>query len=307
MGLATISLFSGCGGFDLGVMMAGHEVIWANDISLNAADTYRKNFPNIEFIPKNVRMVKEFPDADLVVGCYPCQGFSMGGNRLKDDRRNMLYLEFLRCLRQVQPRFFVAENVGGMKKLYNGRFLHNQLKVYSEAGYKVKHKLLNAKHYGVPQERKRIFIVGVREDINFEYKFPEPTHGPGLGEYVTLRDAIGDLPPWPEGEYYNGDFPWYYLSRNRKRGWEGVSYCIIANWRHVPLHPLGKPMRYIGPDKWELPKGRHRRLSYRECARLQTFPDWFEVTGSLRSKYAQIGNAVPPLLARQIVRQLPQC
>lgn len=307
MPLKVISLFSGCGGFDLGVKLAGHNIIWANDIYAPAAKSYQQNFPEVEFACCNIEEIKHFPKAEMVVGCYPCQGFSVGGNRKSFDERNYLYRQFLRSIKAIKPKFFVAENVNGMAVLYGGKFLKEQLDAYKATGYIVKWKLLNAKDYGVPQDRKRIFIVGVKKGIGFQYEFPAPTHGPDFKKYRTLRDAIWDLPRWPKGEFHNGDFPWYYLSRNRKRSWDEVSYCILANWRHVPLHPMGKPMIYISKDKWILPKeSRHRRLSWKECARIQSFPDDFKIIGSLQSKYWQIGNAVPPLLARAIVSKFPK-
>ncbi len=307
MPLKVISLFSGCGGFDFGVKLAGHKIIWANDIYPPAAKSYIANFPEVEFFRGDIDNVKNFPKADMAVGCYPCQGFSVGGNRKSFDERNYLYRQFLRCIKTIKPKFFIAENVNGMAVLYNGRFLKNQLKAYRAAGYAVKWEVLDAKDFGVPQDRKRIFIVGVKKSVDFQYTFPKPTHGPGLKNYVTLRDSIWDLPRWPEGEFYDEGFPWYYLSRNRKRGWDEVSYCILANWRHVPLHPMGKPMVYVSEDKWILPKGsRHRRLSWKECARIQSFPDNFKVEDSLEAKYWQIGNAVSPSVAKAVISPFPK-
>ncbi len=302
-----ISLFSGCGGFDLGVEQCGHEVIWANDSFGPAARAYKANFPQVQFVHGDIRDTKDFPRADMVVGCYPCQGYSEGGSRNGDDECNYLYREFARCLREVRPKYFVAENVGGMYKLFNGRFLWNQVTAFRLAGYRVQYKLLNAKDYGVPQERKRIFIVGVRSDIDFEYEFPVPTHGPGRKyPYKTLRDAIGSMPCWPpKEEYWREPFHWYYLSRNRRRGWGEYSLCILANRRHVSLHPMSKPLKRIGPDHWELDShSRYRRLSYKECAAIQTFPKSFKIPEDIRleAKYWLIGNAVPPKLAQVIIR-----
>lgn len=305
--MRVISLFSGCGGFDLGVERRGHTVVWANDNFGPAAKTYRANFPHVKFVHDDIREIRQFPSADMVVGCYPCQGYSEGGARNGDEDRNYLYREFARCLRLVQPKYFVAENVGGMYKLFNGRFLQNQIAAFRFAGYRIKHKLLDAKDYGIPQERKRIFIVGVRTDIHFEYEFPKPSHGPGRKyPYKTLRGAIGDMPLWPPGdEYWREAFHWYYLSRNRRRGWNEYSLCILANRRHIPLHPMSKPLKRIGPDCWKLDaRSRYRRLSYKECAAIQTFPKSFKIPADigLESKYLLIGNAVPPRLAEVVVR-----
>jgi DNA (cytosine-5)-methyltransferase 1 len=175
------------------------------------------------------------------------------------------------------------------------------------AGYKVKWQVLNAKDYGVAQNRKRVFLVGVRSDIDFEYEFPEPTHGPGTEKpYKSQRKAIGNLPEWPEGEFNEEPFHWYYLSRRRRNTWGQPSACIVGNWRHVPLHPSSPPLRRIHTDKWEFTReGRARRLSYRECAALQGFikkSKWNR--GTIRDRFQVIGNAVPPPLFSAILKPL---
>jgi DNA (cytosine-5)-methyltransferase 1 len=308
--LRIVSLFSGCGGSDLGAINAGHKIIWANDILPVAKQTYLDNIPNVKYECKDIREIKQFPNADMLIGCYPCQGYTQGGRRVENDERNYLYREFLRCLRTTSPKFFVAENVSGMQKLFGGKFLRNQIYAYRAAGYRVTWASLDAKAFGVPQDRKRIFICGIRSDLGLAYTFPDATHGEGKLPYVTLKEAIGDLyktNPWPKGEFDDSKFHWYYLSRNRKRGWHDVSYTIVANWRHVPLHPMGEPMFFISNDKWGLPKGRHRRLSYTECARIQGFPDSFKFNyGRIEERFKLIGNAVPPLLFQRIVEAFPK-
>jgi DNA (cytosine-5)-methyltransferase 1 len=117
--------------------------------------------------------------------------------------------------------------------------LKNQIKVFTDAGYNVQYKVLNANDFGVAQERKRIFIVGIKSDFGLVYTFPEPTNGLGLpDEFLTIKDAIGDLPLWPEGEFYDYDFHWYYMSRDRRRDWSEPSKTIVSNPRHMPLHPV---------------------------------------------------------------------
>jgi DNA (cytosine-5)-methyltransferase 1 len=303
-GLTVVSLFSGCGGFDLGVRRAGHKVIWANDNRRAAAETYKANFPKVNFVFGDIRKITEFPSADLVVGCYPCQGYSEGGRREEDHDENYLYRQFARCLRTVRPKAFIAENVAGMTKLFGGGFLRRQIRVYRSLGYHVAWRLLNAASFGVPQERKRVFLVGIRPGTRLSYQFPSACFGPGLKPYKTLSDVIHKMPRWPRGEYWNEPFHWYYLSRNRRRGWDQVSLCICANRRHVPLHPMSKPLTRRGPDKWTLAKdSRYRRLSFRECAAIQTFPPNFIIpdTLSIAEKYWVIGNAVPPVLAARVV------
>ena len=202
-----------------------------------------------------------------------------------------------------------------------GEVANQIIQDFESAGYKVKTELVNARDYGVPQMRERVFIVGVREDIalDFEYHFPNPTHGNDkeLLPFVTIQDAIGDLENDP-GEWYEGSFSPIYLSRNRKKGWNEQSFTIQASGRQAPLHPSGQPMKKIDSDEWILPgdKNEHRRLSVREIARIQTFPDWFEFSdgnnksisknGRLNKVYKQIGNAVPVELARVIAKPIAE-
>jgi len=258
-------------------------------------------------ICKDVRKIDQFPHADIVIGCNPCQGFSFIGTRNIHDPRNYLYEEIARCLKSVRPKFFVTENVRGLLSLYKGSFFNLMLNDFVNAGYNVSWKMLDAKDYGVPQDRQRIFFVGVRKNLGFAYKFPAKTHGPGLRPYVTLKQAIGDLPPPKKGEFWDSNrYSPFYMSRNRRRKWDQVSFTIQASGRHVPLHPSCPPMKKVGKDKWIFTDDvrKYRRLSVRECARIQTFPDNFEFEGSLRSRYRQIGNAVPPLLSLKIASSL---
>ena len=305
----VLSLFCGCGGMDLGFELADHRIIWANDIDKTSCETYAKNF-SIKPLREDIRKVKGFPNADIIIGGYPCQGFSLAGNRDAFDRRNYMYLEFARVLEAVQPKMFVAENVKGVIVPFKSapRVLDLMLEKFNSCGYRTTPQLVNAKDYGVPQDRERVFIVGVRKDLNKEYVFPKKTHGrPPLKPSVTLREAIGDLLPPKKGEYWDHTgFSSRYMSRNRIRRWNDVSYTIQASGRHAPLHPSCPPMRKVEQDVWEFTDdiSKYRRLSVRECARIQTFPDDFVFTGSLNSKYKQIGNAVPPLLTKVIALQL---
>lgn len=306
--LSAVSLFAGAGGLDTGLEMAGFEVIWANEIDSDAADTYEANHPRTFVERGDVRNVIDFPKADLLVGGYPCQGFSLAGNRLLTDDRNFLYKEFLRALRKIKPKFFVAENVKGLLTSSGGKVVEAMIEEFKEEGYTVTCHLVNAKDYGVPQDRERVFIVGVRKDVKFKYQLPLPTHGDGLLDlkpYRTLEDAIGHLKPSEIGEYDDSGFSSRYLSRNRKRKWNEVSFCIQASGRHAPLHPSGDEMIKVGTDQWILPEtSEHRKLSYIECALIQTFPANYIWKGSLAAKYKQIGNAVPCLLGKAIVKPI---
>jgi DNA (cytosine-5)-methyltransferase 1 len=335
----VVSLFCGAGGLDLGFELAGLQVvigeeealkafmckksydevrsksifhtIFANDFFKEALETYTLNNPgHIKVLNGDIRKVKRFPQANLVLGGFPCPGFSEAGPRLIDDERNFLYLQFIRCLTQSQPEIFVAENVKGMLTLGKGEVFRQIKEDFESVGYTVYPKLVNARDYGVPQHRERVFLIGVKNDsaIDFKYEFPEPSHGPGKKPYVTLWEAIGDLRSDP-GPYYKGSFSSIYMSRNRKKRWDEQSFTIQASGRQAPLHPDGAPMRYVAKDKWEFTDGveNNRRLSVKEVRRIQTFPDWYEfypkhieLNSHLDKIYKQIGNAVPVMLARAI-------
>jgi DNA (cytosine-5)-methyltransferase 1 len=308
--IKAISLFSGCGGSDYALRRLGYQVVWANDVWQTACDTYKENIDSAKIECGDIRDFKKFPRADLLVGCYPCQGYTQGGKRdWKDDHRNYLYREFDRVLRLVAPKSFVVENVNGMAFGENHDLLKNQLTRYRAAGYRVKWAVLNAKDFGLAQNRRRIFLVGIRSDQSFEYEFPKPTHGPGRKrQYVSQRTVIGDFPRWPVGEFNTEPFHWYYLSRKRRYTWGQPSPCIVGHWRHVPLHPLSPPLRRIDTDHWEFSHvGKARRFSYHECAALQGFPkSWRWEHGSVRDRFQMIGNAVPPPLFEKVVQTLPK-
>ncbi len=324
------SLFSGCGGLDLGAQQAGCEVIFGNDVDRDSVESFNKIFPCSESIHKSVYDISKFQEVDILTGGYPCQSFSMGGVRSpSSDARSLLYKEFVRAISMIQPKIFVAENVTGLLSLDDGLHFRRQIRALADAGprYRVSWARLDAHNYGLAQRRSRVIIVGVRRDLGAKMVFPSPTHGPGLLDYASHGDAIAGLPLWPAGEFYErpkgGDdnFPWYYMSRNRKAKWKDPSYTVVANWRHVSLHPASHAMKMTWSNlkdgwkqRWDFSEEyehlqdgesypvleRPRRLSWRECAILQGFPHTFEPVGSIESKYRQIGNAVPPPLAQII-------
>lgn len=306
-GVPAVSLFSGCGGSDYALQKAGYDVVWANDLWPVAAEIYDLNIENSRMVVGNIADFKVFPEAELLIGCYPCQSYSQAGSRDWESTTNYLYREFDRVLRLIKPKAFVVENVNGMAYGQNFNLLMNQIYRYRLAGYRVAWEVLNARDFGVAQHRRRIFLVGIRSDIDFQYKFPEATHGRGRARgYVSQREAIGRLPAWPEGEFNEEPFHWYYLSRKRRNSWSQQSPCIVGNWRHVPLHPLSPPLRRIDTDHWEFTRdGRARRFSYRECAALQGFVKKYRWrAGTVRDRFQAIGNAVPPPLFRAVVRPL---
>jgi DNA (cytosine-5)-methyltransferase 1 len=312
MAIKAVSLFSGCGGFDYGVQKAGAEIIWANDNDARAAYAYQSVFKNTEFHLGDIRLIEKFPKADILIGCYPCTGFSEAARRkswvdlkerdLHQNDKNFLFQEFLRVLSIVKPKFLFVENVRGMVSAENGWFINQQMKAFENMGFRVKFAQMDASNYGVPQTRKRIFLVGVHKSVkDFDYSFPNFTHGESK-PIKTLRDAISDLPKWPEGEFFEGSFHGHYLTRNRKRHWDEPSYTIVAHAHHVPLHPGGKPMAFVSKDKWQLQGEFNRRLSWRECAKIQGLPASMKLDGTLMDKYRVVGNSVPPKLSNAIVK-----
>lgn len=296
---SAVSLFSGCGGSDLGLRSAGVHTVWANDWSESACELYEKVAGPGVIHAGEVEGIQKFPKADLLVGCYPCQGYSQGGRRTHSDGINYLYRQFDRALRQIRPVAFIVENVDGMRFEQNRGLLAAQLVRFRAAGYRVTWAVLDAKDYGLAQSRKRLFIVGIRTSEGLRYSFPQPTHGADADcAYRTLRDTIWNLRAAPDGSYNNESFHWYYLSRNRRRAWTEQAPCIVAHWRHVGLHPDSPPLVRLGPDHWEFTSSEAaRRFSYLECAALQGFPDpgAFNVR-SVEERFRAIGNAVPPPL-----------
>jgi len=316
MSLKAVSLFSGCGGFDLGLSRNDVEIIWANDIDRDAATAYRSIFPNVDFIEKDIKLINKFPEAEILIGCYPCTGFSQAAKRkwknrdernLRDNPSNFLFKEFLRAIKIVQPKVVFVENVKGMLSADAGTFFSEQLDGLRELGFEDVHfKLLNGVDYGLAQSRQRLFLVGIHNSINNQvsYSFPEPTHGDGKLPFQTLLNAIGHMPVDPKGEYSEQVFHGHYLTRNRKRNWDQPSFTIVANADHVVLHPSGEPMRKISVDNWVLQGDFNRRLSYKECLAIQGLPLDIALSDRLNSKYKVAGNAVPPLLAQTVSKPI---
>ena len=281
----------------------------ANDVLSYAKDVYEANLPGTDFVLDSIGNIETFPTADLLAGCYPCQGYSQGGARQSGRGINTLYREFDRALRRIRPKAFIVENVPGMTRSNNRHLFNNQLIRYRSAGYRVDYQTINAVDYGLAQERLRLFVVGIRSDLGVRYEFPRPTHGDGLNPIRTQKNVLPEEETWPIGQFYDHEFHWYYLSRNRYRGWDYPSKTILANARHMPLHPMSPALTKTAKDKWEFEDNTRpaRRLSFREAAVLQDMADWiFPDTAGLMTKYKVIGNAVPPSIFRQIVENLPK-
>lgn len=298
----AVSLFSGAGGLDMGFERAGFRIIWANDFDADACKTH-ENWSTAKVICKDIAKidVADIPDADIILGGFPCQGFSLSGPRKIDDSRNILYKHYVRIVKAKKPLMFVGENVKGLLSMGNGSIIEAIIAEFSDCGYDVFYKLLNAKDYAVPEDRERVIIVGFRKDMgikNFEY--------PVTRNYrVSMKEALKNIPEPTEDEVCNAPYSSRYMSRNRKRNWEDVSYTIPAMAKQVTLWPGSPDMVKIDADHWEFGKeGITRRLSFREAAAIQTFPPEVEFYGDLVSKYKQIGNAVPVKLAEIIATHL---
>ena len=298
----AVSLFCGAGGLDIGFDRVGFRTIWANDSDKDACKTHQ-NWSRAKVVCSDIGKVdvEQIPDADIILGGFPCQGFSLSGPRKVDDSRNVLYKHYVRIVKAKQPLAFVGENVKGLLTMGDGKIIEAIISEFSECGYNVFFQLVNAKYFGVPQDRERVIICGFRKDLkikHFEIPVPENMR-------TTMREALEGLPEPDSDEVCNAPYSSRYMSRNRKRGWDDVSYTIPAMAKQVTLHPGSPDMVKLDTDLWEFGKGGiTRRLSWREAAAIQTFPENLEFYGDLTSKYKQIGNAVPVKLAEHIAAQV---
>ena len=317
-----VSLFAGAGGLDLGFKKAGFDVIYANEFDKKIWKTYEKTH-NTPLDKRDIRKIKsdEIPACDGIIGGPPCQSWSEAGTlRGIEDSRGQLFYDFIRILKDKQPKFFVAENVSGMLSKRHEKAVNNIISLFKDAGYDMYIKLLNANDYDVPQDRLRVFYIGFRKDIKVNFSFPEPH------DYKpTLKDAIWDLKDnalpaleknktnstnckFLNHEYLTGSYSTIFMSRNRVRSWNEPSFTIQAGGRHAPIHLQAPKMIEIEKNKRIFVPGKenlYRRLSVRECARIQTFPDDFEfIYTDLVSAYKMIGNAVPVNLAFNIANSI---
>ena len=361
--LFSVDLFAGAGGLTEGFRQAGFEPRLANDFDANAARTFTANFANASFLGGSIGDICDdtlrdtakllVGELDVLLGGPPCQAFSVYNHqRGFHDERSGLFREYLRIVEALMPRVVVMENVTGMTSLGNGRAVDEIHARLAALGYAVEHRILRAEDYGIPQERRRIFFIGSRVG---PIAWPAPTHGDQsdlltshLLPFVTVQDAIGDLPLLGMGEGGDGlrrytRTPKTDYQRAMREGSEGVT-CHYASqlgemnverlryipqggsWRDLPhsLLPAGMKRakrsdhtkRYGRLD----PKGlfstiltkadlhwgayihpeQERTLTVRECARAQSFPDRFVFTGSRVEQYRQVGNAVPPRLAKAV-------
>jgi DNA (cytosine-5)-methyltransferase 1 len=303
----VVSLFSGAGGLDLGFIQAGHKVIWANDIFLDAVKTYKRNIGD-HIVFGDIKLIKsnEIPEHDILVGGFPCQGFSLANTgRNQSDARNKLYVELLRIIAEKKPKYFLAENVKGILSLAGGRIFNNIITDFRNCGYNVEFKVLNAADFGVPQKRQRVIIIGSRNDVKFKINYPSPSHFQipntlsGEKPWVTIGEALSIIPePESKHELTNHTYSKFKLKFNG----------YLGHRRIDPDQPA-PTVTARGDEKGGVvvlhhPKN-HRRMSVRELAATQSFPLDFHFEGNRSSGYRQVGNAVPPLLAFAIAKMFP--
>lgn len=317
-----ISLFSGAGGLDLGFQQAGFNIVWANEFDKSIWETHEFNFPDCPLDKRSITQIssEEIPNAIGIIGGPPCQSWSEAGSRRGiDDDRGQLFHEYIRVLKDKTPLFFLAENVSGILHTKHKEAFNNILMEFEYAGYQISYELLNAHDYEVPQDRLRVIIVGFHKSLNKKFIFPN-----GASRKINLSNVIYDLKESaipaieknksnekltiPNHEYMTGDFSSMFMSRNRVRSWNEPSFTIQASGRHAPIHPQAPKMQKIEANKFifvEDKKTLYRRLSVRECARIQTFPDNFIFKyKSVNDGYKMVGNAVPATMSYHIAKAI---
>lgn len=322
----VISLFSGCGGLDLGFEKAGFNIPVANEFDKTIWETFKVNHPNTHLIEGDVRQITKEDiaqyidgEVDGIIGGPPCQSWSEAGS-LKGikDARGQLFFDYIRILTEFQPKFFLAENVSGMLADRHSEAVQNILHMFEEAGYDVSFTLVNAKDYGVAEERKRVFYIGFRKDLNIQFGFPKGSTKDD-SKKITLRDIIWDLqetavPSGPKNhhnpdainnnEYFTGAYSPIFMSRNRVKSWDEQAFTVQASGRQCQLHPQAPKMVKFGKNDCRFVEGKehlYRRMTIREVARVQGFPDDFKfIYEDTNTAYKMIGNAVPVNLAYEI-------
>ena len=324
--LNLLSLFSGYGGLDLGFKKAGFKIPVANEFDKNIFETFKANHHETFLIEEDVRKISKKNIEKIfqgeftgIIGGPPCQSWSEAGNLIGiDDERGKLFFDYIRILKEFQPKFFLCENVSGMLAQRHTESVKNFLKLFDSAGYSVTLNLVNAKDFGVAEERKRIFFVGFRKDLQIDFKFPEGSTVEDEKK-ITLRDVILDLQesaiPAAEKNYHNpnsinnneyfiGGFSPIFMSRNRVKSWNEQAFTVQASGRQCQLHPQAPKMIKFGKNDCRFVAGKenlYRRMTVREIARIQGFSDDFKfIYKNVDDAYKMIGNAVPVNLAYEI-------
>ena len=336
--LNVLDLFAGAGGLSCGLQLAGCNVIAGIDKDADCKETFLRNHPNSKYFVKDIKTIKikDVYDIigknsiDIIVGGPPCQGFSISGKRIKNDPRNQLYNYFLKIVGMVKPQAILIENVPGLRTLFNGTVLDDLLTKIRKLGYDVSVSTLSSDQYGVPQARKRIFIVGIKGKY---YRFPKPSD-----KQITLWDAISDLPllktniksteyqSKPKNQYQKlmrkkSDQILNHVATNHTEQTKSIIALVPEgkNYKSLPKHLQSIRNVHIAWTRLDGSKPsltidtghRHhfhpktnRIPTVRESARIQSFPDNFQFFGNKTSQYRQVGNAVPPLLAHKLGKRL---
>lgn len=351
--LALIDLFCGCGGFSLGFEQAGFSIKAGVDLWADATNTYQKNFPDAKVFNCDIAEIDgktiasqlgiKANEVDVIIGGPPCQGFSISGKRLIEDPRNILYKSFVDIVRDVKPKVFVMENVPGLVRLFNGKIKESIESDFTALGYNVRMQLLSAERYGVPQQRKRVFFVGLSKDVfgDVFFDFPAPTHGMELLNPITTKEAISDLDFIPDdvdlGDIYEYEKPPenQYQTQMRKNAKKLLNHSAILHKERtksiISMVPDGGNYKDLPKELWATRKvniawtrmdsskpcftidtGHNHHFHYkenrvptvRESARIQSFPDDFVFTGIKTRQLKQVGNAVPPLLAQAVAERI---
>ncbi len=326
--MSIISLFSGCGGLDLGFERAGFNIAVANEFDSTIWATFEANHPQTKLIKGDIRNIREtdFPDDILgIIGGPPCQSWSEAGAlRGIDDLRGKLFYEYIRILKEKKPKFFLAENVSGMLANRHSEAVKNIIQQFADCGYNVTINLVNAKDYGVAQERKRVFYIGFRKDLNIDFQFPQGSTVK-KEDKIKLRDIIWDLqftavPTLDKNyhnpqainnnEYFTGSYSPIFMSRNRVKSWDEQAFTVQASGRQCQIHPQAPKMQFVEKNKRKFVEGQehlYRRMTVREIARIQGFPDDFQfIYEHVENAYKMIGNAVPVNLAYEVAIAIRQ-
>jgi len=324
----VVSMFSGCGGVDLGFSQAGYEILWANDFDEDACETYRHNIGDIIHGDVTQLDIPDVKNLDVLTAGFPCQPFSNAGSRKgTSDPRGQLYQQTFKFIDKLNPKVVMFENVRGILsiKTENGKLIDEIVDTLTNKhGYHVSYRLMNFSHFGIPQNRIRVVLLAVKNKNYIDHIFPEVTEGKDLTLKATLKGVTNKLPNQTELMRLNPQALYYGSMIPEGGSWKSLDYEILPDrWKRIrddmpKYHYPNFFRRYarneiqgtitaaFKPENagvWHPTKD--RIFSVREIARVQTFPDNFVFKGrTVKSKYQQIGNAVPPLMAKQVAEQL---
>lgn len=314
--LKVASLFCGCGGTDVGLLgdfdflgkhyeSNGMEIVYANDIDDNACNIFKENF-GITPDNRDIREVKseEIPEFDILTGGFPCQSFSIIAQNPKrlgvKDERGKLFFEMCRILRERQPKCFIAENVKGILTANKKSAFPLILKEFEESGYDVQYRILNSANYGVPQKRERVIIVGFRKDLNIEFSFPD-VEIEDENNFAPLKKVIEKK---VDEKYFFSERAVAGMMKKRESMNKGRAQDINKPCNTVGAHLAKVSLNSTDPVLME--GKRYRRFTPREVARIQSFPDDFELVGSEAAQYRALGNAIPPVMFWHVAKAVKE-